>query len=47
MLGLKLITCEAEPRIIELEGPDILKVAHAYGTNGIIVEAEFPLTAAL
>jgi FAD/FMN-containing dehydrogenase len=45
ILGLKVITCEAEPRILELTGPDILKVAHAYGTNGIIVEAEMPLTA--
>ena len=39
ILGLKVITCEAEPRILDLRGPDILKVAHAYGTNGIIVEA--------
>ena len=45
ILGLKVITCEAEPRILHLTGPDILKVAHAYGTNGIIVEAEMPLTA--
>jgi FAD/FMN-containing dehydrogenase len=45
ILGLKVITCEAEPRVLELTGPDILKVAHAYGTNGIIVEAEIPLTA--
>ena len=45
ILGLKVITCEAEPRVLELTGPDILKVAHAYGTNGIIVEAEMPLTA--
>jgi FAD/FMN-containing dehydrogenase len=45
LLGLKVITCEAEPRILELTGPDMLKVAHAYGTNGIIVEAEIPLTA--
>ncbi len=45
ILGLKVITCEAEPRVLELKGPDILKVAHAYGTNGIIVEAEMPLTA--
>jgi FAD/FMN-containing dehydrogenase len=45
LLGLKVITCEAEPRILDLTGPDILKVAHAYGTNGIIVEAEIPLTA--
>ena len=46
ILGLKVITCEAEPRILDLAGPDILKVAHAYGTNGIIVEAEIPLTTA-
>lgn len=46
ILGLKVITCEAEPRVLDLVGPDILKVAHAYGTNGVIVEAEIPLTAA-
>jgi hypothetical protein len=46
ILGLKVITCEETPRILDLTGPDILKVAHAYGTNGIIVEAEMPLTAA-
>lgn len=45
LLGLRVITCEAEPRVLDLTGPDILKVAHAYGTNGIIVEAEVPLTA--
>ena len=46
ILGLKVITCEAEPRELDLKGEDILKVAHAYGTNGIIVEAEMPLTTA-
>lgn len=46
LLGLKVITCEEKPRVLDLVGPDILKVAHAYGTNGIIVEAEVPLTAA-
>ncbi len=46
VLGLKVITCEETPRVLELKGTDILKVAHAYGTNGIIVEAEIPLTAA-
>jgi FAD/FMN-containing dehydrogenase len=45
ILGLKVITCEAEPRVLDLKGPDILKVAHAYGTNGIIVAAEIPLAA--
>lgn len=47
ILGLKVITCEAEPRVLELTGADILKVAHAYGTNGIIVEAEVPLAPAV
>jgi FAD/FMN-containing dehydrogenase len=46
ILGLKIITCEEEPRELDLVGADILKVAHAYGTNGIIVEAEMPLTEA-
>ncbi|MDX5356572.1 MAG: FAD-binding oxidoreductase [Rhodobacterales bacterium] len=46
ILGLKVITCEASPRVLDLEGADILKVAHAYGTNGIIVEAEMPLAPA-
>jgi FAD/FMN-containing dehydrogenase len=46
ILGMKVITCEAEPRELDLVGEDILKVAHAYGTNGIIVEAEMPLTGA-
>jgi FAD/FMN-containing dehydrogenase len=45
ILGLKVVTCEAEPRVLDLKGPDILKVAHAYGTNGIIVECEMPLAA--
>ncbi|MEO8683614.1 MAG: FAD-binding oxidoreductase [Devosia sp.] len=44
ILGLKVITCEETPRELDLKGEDILKVAHAYGTNGIIVEAEMPLT---
>lgn len=46
ILGIKIVTCEAEPRELDLSGEDILKVAHAYGTNGIIVEAEMPLAPA-
>ncbi len=37
---------EPEPRLIELRGPDILKVMHAYGVNGIITEVEVPLAPA-
>lgn len=46
ILGLTVVTCEAQPRVLKVEGEDILKVAHAYGTNGIITEVELPLTAA-
>jgi FAD/FMN-containing dehydrogenase len=46
ILGLTVVTCEARPRVLQIEGTDILKVAHAYGTNGIITEVELPLTAA-
>ena len=34
---------EASPRLLELTGDDLHKVAHAYGTNGIITEVEMPL----
>ena len=46
ILRLRVVTMEAEPRILELTGEDLHKVAHAYGTNGIITEVEMPLTAA-
>jgi FAD/FMN-containing dehydrogenase len=43
---LRVVTMEATPRVLELEGDDIAKVAHAYGTNGIITECEVPLAPA-
>jgi FAD/FMN-containing dehydrogenase len=43
---LRVVTMEATPRVLELEGDDIAKVAHAYGTNGIITECEMPLAPA-
>jgi FAD/FMN-containing dehydrogenase len=46
VIGLKIATMEASPRILHLAGDDIHKVSHAYGTNGIIVEAEMALAAA-
>lgn len=46
VIRLKVVTMEAEPRILELTGEDIQKVLHAYGTNGIITEVEVPLTSA-
>ena len=41
--AVRVVTLEDEPRIIELRGDDVQKVAHAYGTNGIITELEVPL----
>ena len=44
---LRLVTLEDEPRLVDLEGPDIQKAHHAYGTNGILVEVEVALTEAV
>ncbi|TPL00097.1 MULTISPECIES: FAD-binding oxidoreductase [unclassified Mesorhizobium] len=46
VLRLRVVTMEAEPKALELTGEDLHKVTHAYGTNGIIIEVEMPLTAA-
>lgn len=46
ILGLRVVTMEAEPRILELRGAEIDKANHAYGTNGIITEVELPLATA-
>ncbi|TIU67784.1 MAG: FAD-binding oxidoreductase, partial [Mesorhizobium sp.] len=45
VIWLRTVTMEAEPRIMDLTGEEVLKVMHAYGTNGIITEVEMPLTA--
>jgi len=46
VLRLRVLTMEASPRALELAGEDLQKAVHAYGTNGVIVEVEAPLTAA-
>jgi FAD/FMN-containing dehydrogenase len=46
IIRLKVATMEASPRLIDLTGDDLHKVAHAYGTNGIITEVEMPLAPA-
>ncbi len=43
ILGITVATMEASPRLLRLSGEDLPKVAHAYGTNGIITEVEVPL----
>jgi FAD/FMN-containing dehydrogenase len=44
---LRLVTLEDPPRVVELEGRDIQKAHHAYGSNGVIVEVEVALTEAV
>jgi FAD/FMN-containing dehydrogenase len=46
ILGLRIVTMEAKPRILELAGDAIQKVNHAYGTNGVITEVLMPLAPA-
>ncbi len=46
ILGLTVATMEARPRLLDLSGADLAKVAHAYGTNGIITQVEMPLAPA-
>lgn len=46
VLGARVVTMEAEPRVIELRGVETQKIIHAYGTNGIITEVEMPLVPA-
>jgi FAD/FMN-containing dehydrogenase len=46
VLGIKIMTAEAEPRILELRSPEAMQHAHAYGTNAIIVELEIALAPA-
>jgi FAD/FMN-containing dehydrogenase len=43
IIRLRVVTMEAEPRVLELTGDDLHKVSHAYGTNGIITQVEMPL----
>ena len=45
VLSALIMTIEPEPRLIELRGADLAKVFHAYGTTGLMVEVELPLTA--
>jgi FAD/FMN-containing dehydrogenase len=41
--SVRLVTMEDEPQIIELQGDEVQKVIHGYGTTGIITQLEIPL----
>jgi len=46
VLGLRLLTMEAEPRVVVLTGDDVHKAMHSYGTTGVITELELGLAPA-
>jgi FAD/FMN-containing dehydrogenase len=43
LLALRVVTMNDDPQVIELRGDEVYKVAHAWGTNGIVTELEIPL----
>jgi len=47
VLGLKAITIEEEPQIVELRGADALLMHHLWGTNGLVLEIELALAPAV
>jgi FAD/FMN-containing dehydrogenase len=46
LLGLRVVTIEDEPRVLELRGDDVNLVHHAYGVNGVVTEVELALAPA-
>ncbi|HWH81356.1 MAG TPA: FAD-binding oxidoreductase [Burkholderiaceae bacterium] len=47
VLGVRVMSIEPEPRIVELRAPEALLLHHVYGTNGIVLELEVALAPAL
>lgn len=43
VVAARVVTMEAEPRMLELRGEAVQKVNHAYGTTGVVTELEMPL----
>ena len=46
LLGARVVTMQAEPRILQLHGAEVNRVHHAYGTNGIITEVTLAMAPA-
>ena len=47
VLGVRVMTVEAEPVAIELRSPEAMLLHHTYGTNGVVLEIEAALAPAL
>lgn len=46
IIRLRVVTAEADPRVLDFTGEELHRVSHAYGTNGVITEIEMPLAQA-
>lgn len=46
VLGVRAMSIEAEPQIVELRGEDALRMHHQWGTNGLVLELEIALAPA-
>ena len=46
ILSVRVVTLEAAPRVLELDGDRVQQVNHAYGTNGVITAVTMPLAPA-
>jgi FAD/FMN-containing dehydrogenase len=47
VLGVRAMTVEPQPQVIELRSPEAMLLHHTYGTNGIVLELEVALAPAL
>ncbi len=47
VLGVRAMTVEPEPRIVELRSPEAMLMHHVYGCNGIVLELEVALAPAI
>ncbi|MFM2400053.1 MAG: hypothetical protein RL341_2210 [Pseudomonadota bacterium] len=46
VLGIRAMTVEPQPKVVELRAPEALLLHHVYGTNGIVLELEVGLAPA-
>jgi FAD/FMN-containing dehydrogenase len=46
VLGVRAMSIEPEPRLLELRAPEALLLHHVYGTNGLVLELEVGLAPA-
>ena len=46
ILGVRAMSVEAEPQVVELRGPEALLLHHLWGPNGLVLEVEMALAPA-